>query len=163
MDEKLGLKAQIQIGETIAVLSVFFILIAIGFLFYGKAIKSNLQLDSQEAQELESIAIAQRVMFMPELQCSEDVVTEITNCIDELKLKSAKGIIKDHYLAYFDLFGFSEINASEIYPDETKKFVIYSARTDSFKNKFVTKVPVSIYNPITRINSFGILTIETLS
>ena len=86
-------KAQIQIMETIAVIFVFFILVMIGFMFYARIAKTNIQSEIESISELKSIEIAQRVMFLPELQCSEGVVSEIKNCFDILKLKAANDII----------------------------------------------------------------------
>lgn len=158
-------KAQIQIGETVAVLFVFFILIAIGFIFYAKVIKSNIESEKEELSQLQSVSIAQKIMFMPELQCSQDIVTEISNCIDKLKLESADDIIKSNELYYFDLLGYSDITISQIYPSDSEysNINIYSRKIEDFTNKFVTNVPVSLYKPIDKTYSFGILTIETLT
>ena len=65
-------------------------------------------------------------------------------------------------LYYYDLLEFSDVNITQIYPAEAK-WVLYSRKTKDFKNKFLTNVPVSLYDPITRKHGFGILTIETLS
>ena len=154
-------RSQIQIGETIAVLFVFFILVIIGFIFYVSVIKGNLESQKEEASQLRSIAIAQKIMFLPELQCSEDNII-IDNCVDILKLKSAQGIMRENELYYYDMLEFSEINISQIYPDEAE-WGVYSRKTEDFTNKFVTNVPVSLYDPITRKHGFGILTIETMS
>ncbi len=154
-------KSQIQIGETIAVLFVFFILIIIGFIFYVKVIKSNIELEKEELSQLKSIGIAQRVMFLPEVQCSEDNII-IDNCIDILKLDSAQSLMKENEIYYYDLLEFSDVNILQIYPKETK-WNLYSRRTTDFKNKFVTNVPISLYDPVTRKHGFGVLTIETLS
>jgi len=155
-------KSQIQIGETVAVLFVFFILIIIGFIFYVKVIKSNLEVEKDEISQIRSISIAQRVMFLPELQCSDDIVKEVSDCIDRLKIHAAQDIMKENEIYYYDLFGFSEVTIAQIYP-ENKKWAVYSRKTEDFKNKFVTNVPVSIYHPMTRKYGFGVLTIETLS
>ena len=155
-------KAQIQIGETIAVLFVFFILVIVGIIFYVRVIKSNLESEKEELSQLNSVGIAQRVMFMPEIQCSQDIVEEITNCIDILKLESAPSIIIQNELYYYDLLEFSDISVSQIYPDDAR-WILYSRKTSDFKNKFTTNVPISLYDPITRKNGFGVLTIVTLS
>ena len=154
-------KSQIQIGETIAVLFVFFILIVMGFLFYVKVIKSNIEIEQEELSQLRSVGIAQRIMFLPELQCSEDNIV-IDNCIDILKLDSAQSIMKENEIYYYDLLEFSEINISQIYPDEAE-WNVYSRKTENFRSKFVTNVPISLYDPATRKHGFGVLTIETLS
>jgi len=154
-------KSQIQIGETIAVLFVFFILIIIGFIFYVRVIKGNIELEKEELSQLKSIGIAQRVMFLPEVQCSEDnIITD--NCIDILKLDSAKGIMMENEVYYYDLLEFSDITISQLYPDEAK-WSIYSRRSDELENKLITNVPISLYDTSTRRYGFGILTVETLS
>ncbi len=153
-------KSQIQIGETIAVLFVFFILIVIGFIFYVKVIKGNIEMEQEEQSQLKSVGIAQRVMFMPEVQCSDDnIITD--NCIDILKLGIAQSVMKENELYYYDMFEFSNISIVQIYPDEAE-WNIYSRKTEDAKSKFVTNVPISLYNPVTRKHGFGILTIETL-
>src|SRR3989344_8811895 len=141
-------KAQIQIGETIAVLFVFFILIIIGFMFYVKVIKSNIELEAEELSQLRSVGISQKIMFLPEIQCSEDNII-IDNCIDTLKLEYAQNIMKENEIYYYDLLEFSDVNVLQIYPDEAK-WSIYSRKTEDFSSKFVTNVPVSLYNPNTR-------------
>jgi len=148
-------------GETIAVLFVFFILIIIGFIFYVKVIKGNIELEKEEIFQLKSIGIAQRVMFLPELQCSEDNII-IDNCIDILKLDSAQSIMKENDIYYYDLLEFSDVIISEIYPNEAR-WSIYSRKTSGFNNKFVVNAPISLYDPATRKHAFGVLTIETLS
>ncbi|MBI2541141.1 hypothetical protein HYV80_00325 [Candidatus Woesearchaeota archaeon] len=152
-------KAQIQMGETIAVLFVFFILVTVGFIFYVKVIKGNIELESEELSQLKSVAIAQRAMFLPELQCSEDNIA-IDNCIDILKLDSAQALMRENEVYYYDLLEFSDISISQIYPSEAK-WNVYSRKTDEFKSKFVTNAPISLYDPITRKHGFGVLTIET--
>lgn len=157
-------RAQIQIGETMAVLFVFFVLVAIGFVFYAAVVKSNIATEKEELSQLKSVGIAQRVMFLPEVQCSENnVVTE--NCVDALKLDAAEKVMRDNRISYFDLLEFSEVNVTQIYPPPTgtakSKWKIYSRETENSRNSFLTRVPISIFNTTTRTYSFGILSIET--
>ena len=154
-------KSQIQIGETIAVLFVFFILIIVGFMFYVKVIKGNIELEKDELSQLMSIGIAQRVMFLPEVQCSEDNII-IDNCIDILKLDSAQKLMRENEVYYYDMLEFSDVSILQIYPIEAK-WSIYSRKTDDFRNKFLTNVPISLYDPASRKHGFGILSVETLS
>ena len=154
-------RAQIQIGETIAVLFVFFILIIMGFMFYVRVIKGNIDIEKEELSQLRSVGISQRIMFLPEIQCSEDNII-IDNCIDTLKLEYAQSIMRENEIYYYDLLEFSDVNVAQVYPDEAK-WNIYSRKTEDFSSKFVTNVPVSLYDPNTRKHGFGVLTIETLS
>ncbi len=152
-------KSQIQIGETIAVLFVFFILIVIGFIFYAKVIKGNLVVENDELLQANSIAIAQRAMFLPELQCTEDNIV-IDGCIDSMKLNSAAGLMAANQVQYFDMFEYSKMEVSQIYPISFNK-QIYYAEPQNSKGKFVTRVPVSLYNSTTKRFGFGILNITT--
>lgn len=156
-------KAQIQIFETIAVLFVFFILVAIGFVFYTKIYKSNLEAEQQAQSQSNSVTIAQRAMFLPELQCSDNNVIK-DNCIDLLKLNSAATVINNNEKYkpdYYDLFEHSEINVIEIYPGRDKKR-IYSQLINVFKSRFFTNVPVSLYDPVAKSYKFGVLTIDSV-
>ena len=154
-------KSQIQMGETIAVLFVFFVLIIVSFIFYVRVLKSNIQSEGDELSQLKSVGIVQRVMFLPEMQCSEDNVIA-DNCIDILKLKSAQDIMSQNEIYYYDLLEYSNISISQIYPSQAT-WNVYSRKIEDFTNKFVTNVPVSLYDPATRKYGFGVLTIETLS
>ena len=147
--------------ETMAVLIVFIILLGLGFIFYTKVVKSNIEVDSNEISQANSVAIAQRVMFLPEIECSEDNVPK-ENCIDIEKLKAAKDIISNsqNQLYYYDLFEFSEIKIGEVYPGN-RHFDLYSKTTPEYKNKFTTRVPVTLYDPINKQNLFGMINIAT--
>ena len=155
-------KSQIQMAETIAVLFVFFILLAIGFIFYGRITAGNLQSQKDEFAQLNSVSIAQRAMFLPELQCSEDIVEEITGCFDLLKINSSQDIMRQNSRHYYDLFEFSNITIHQIYPNN-REWVVYERRIEGFESKFVTNIPVSLYDPITRRYGFGVIAVETLS
>ena len=154
-------KAQIQIFETVGVLVIFLVIIFIGFIFYGKMVKNDINKESYELSQLRSIAIAQRVMFFPELQYSDDSLVK-ENCIDRLKLYAAQAVMgeSNNQIYYYDLLGFSEINITNIYPNE-EKWTIYSRKSEIFKSRFITNVPVLIYDPIVERYDFGTISIET--
>ena len=146
-----------------AVLIVFFILLGLGFIFYTKVVKSNLESDAAEISQGQSISAAQKVMFLPEIECSEDNVAK-ENCIDIGKLEAAIPIVSDNNNPYYyDLFGFSEITISEIYPNPPSpvKTLYTRTATSDYKNQFSTKVPVTLYDPINKLNKFGMITIIT--
>ena len=70
--------------------------------------------------------------------------------------------MKENEVYYYDLLQFSEVSISQIYPVEAK-WEIYSRSLEGFKSKFVTNIPISLYNPSTRRYGFGVLAIETFS
>lgn len=151
-------RAQIQMMETIAVLFIFFILVVMGFVFYAKILKGNLELQKEESIQLNGIEVAQRASSLPELQCSEDNIVS-DNCIDILKLEAASGIMQQNDVYYYDRLLFSKITVNEIYPG-SKEWELYSRPLDEFSNKITTSIPISLFNPIENKNAFGIMTVE---
>ena len=152
-------KSQVQMSETIAVLFVFFILVAIGLIFYVKVLKGNINIEKGEQAELRSISIVEKVMFLPEVQCSANGITQ-DNCIDTLKLNYAKNAMSSNGVFYYDLLEFSNITINQIFPSQ-KEWVIYSRPMDQYHNKFTTNVPISLYDPLTRKYGFGIMKVVT--
>ena len=150
--------AQIQMMETIAVLFIFFILVVMGFVFYAKILKGNLELQKEESVQLNAIEVAQRASSLPELQCSEDNIVS-DNCIDILKLEAASGIIQQNDVYYYDRLLFSKITVNEIYPDDNE-WTLYSRPLEDFSNKITTSIPISLFNPTKNKNAFGIMTVE---
>ncbi|MAE42761.1 hypothetical protein CMO93_03245 [Candidatus Woesearchaeota archaeon] len=152
-------KAQAQMLETIAVLFIFFLLIVIGFVFYAKVLKGNIELQKEESMQLNAIEVAQRASSLPELQCSEDNIVS-DNCIDLLKLEAASEIIvkPENEIFYYDRLLFSKITVNEIYPDE-KEWSLYDKSLDEFSNKIVTNIPISLFDPVNNKNAFGVMTV----
>jgi hypothetical protein len=150
-------KAQIQMGETIAVIFVFIILVMFGFIFYGFVAKSGAETKQQELVQLDAIKKAQVISFLPELQCSEDNdVTE--NCVDLYRIKVAQETITAHTSYYYDDFGFSKITIQEIYP-RGELYVLYDREKPNFKNLKAQQAPVQIFDPFTRTYGFGVMNI----
>lgn len=150
--------------ETIAVLFVFFMLVAIGLVFYAVVLRGNIDLQREESIQLNAIEVAQRASSLPELQCSEDnIVSE--NCIDTIKLEAASwdedlpGILQQNELYYYDQLLFSRITVKEIYP-ESQDWILYNRPLEEFTSKVVTNIPISLLNPIDNKNSFGVMTVE---
>jgi len=67
----------------------------------------------------------------------------------------------ENFLYYYDLFEFSDIRIAEIYPSPSVPIILYSKPTTDYKNNFSTSVPVTLYDPKTRINKFGLIKIIT--
>ena len=164
---KMRRKSQIQIGETIAVLAVFFILIVIGFVFYTKVFKGSVELQREESRQLKAVEIAQRASFLPEVQCSDENIV-IDNCIDIYKLEAAAegtpSIIKNNEIFYFDRLQFSDISIQKIYPG-SDSWVLYneSLGEGNFTSKISTNIPIALFNPAEKTYSFGVMKVDTFS
>ena len=144
--------------ETIAILIVFFMLVVFGFIFYTQVMKGSYAVKLEEKTQLRAIELAQKASFLPELQCSEENIIK-DDCIDLLKLNAAAAIMQNNPIYYYDLLEFSTITIEEIYP-ETNSWILYDRPLEDFKNKISTNIPISIYDPRTKTNTFGIMLVD---
>ena len=177
------MKAQIRMGESIAVLVVFFFLIVIAYSFYVKIQQSSLAVDIGKAQELRAIQLAQLVYYMPEVQCSSGTQLVKESCFDTLKLEKFKGILAgDGRLFYFGLFGYNTIYIKQVYPNPglqwlatidydsdgtsgADAFLLYKREPPQddpirFKSTKVAQMPVALYDPIQKKYAYAYLVVE---
>ena len=155
--------------ESIAVLIIFFILLVFGFIFYSKVVKHRALVDLEEKKQLESIEIAQRVSFLPELICTSGEEIENYGCIDWLKLKKAVEIMRANKEHYHDILGYTKITVKKIYPPG-EELLLYN---NTFgENKMVSIIPSLLYDATSEGScsgvgrgscSFGILIVEVYS
>lgn len=122
-------KAQLKMGETIAVLIVFFILIMVGLVIYTNFRSSSIEEKRTEANDMLSIEIATRASLLPEIKCSEYQCIGCSGAIDLIKLdamtyeyvegefNSNDGIVEKNKRVYLPLFGYSYIKVHLLYPD----------------------------------------------
>jgi len=156
---KMNRKAQIQMGESIAILFIFFILIIFGFVFYMNIMKGSAKVEIEENIQLKAISIAQKASFLPELQCSEENV-RIENCIDILKLDITSSLLEDNNIYYYDIFESSNIYIEEIFPPTNRIWPLYNYTVTDYKNKLSTFIPISLFNATSKKYDFGILVVE---
>ncbi|MBI5002179.1 hypothetical protein HZC31_02240 [Candidatus Woesearchaeota archaeon] len=156
-------KAQLKTGETIIVLIIFFILLAGGMVFYAKIQLFTGKQDLQEAQELDAIAVEQRVRHLAEIPCTVDA-TVVFDCYDLSKIEALQETIADNSLYYSSIvFKNSGVVVTSVYPT-SEEVVLYEypyAAESSGAQPFRT--PVTLYDPVTDSYSFGYITIEVYS
>ena len=158
---KMYKRSQIHMMETIAVLAIFFILVALGLIFYSDVVTRNVAIEKGGYDQLNAIRIVQIASFLPELQCSqENIIFE--NCINILNLESMPEVINENQIYYFDKFSFSRIIVNEIYPDK-EEWVLYNKPLEEYSKKSVTNIPMLLFDPIENRNSFGVMNIEVFS
>lgn len=177
--------AQIEMGETIAVLFIFFILLIGGLVFYYSVAKGTVERDIEEKSDLDAIDVVQKMSYLPELSCtSHNVPTE--NCIDLLKMQSMQNHMSDDkfMLSYYDKFLFSHIFVVQVYPPATQpgeesSWTIYKKlMTDvldgtppvtvtTHTNNVTMHVPVTIFDATgddgAGENYYGVLVVEVFS
>ncbi len=153
-------------GESIAILIIFFFLLMFGFAFYTKIQKISYEDQKRVLLELSIIKLSQRAAFMSEFQCSFKDIS-VDNCYDYYKLRAFEGIIdseQDVMDYYSNMFGQSEINIKEIYPGNSN-YILYSNPLPEKDSKFIERLgfPISIYNATSKSFSIGILNITIYS
>lgn len=149
--------------ETIAVLAVFFILIALFYAFYSNT-AVDVDKEKDRMRQLEAVKIMQQVTSLVEVQCSERGFAR-DNCIDLLKADAASEIMQnaENKEFYFDKFGFSMITIKQIYPEIKDIAVIYDNSLQDYSYKDMSNIPVSLFNPIGNKYHFGVVSVEIFS
>lgn len=147
-------------GESVAILFIFFILLIFGFVFYMNVMRGSTKVEIEENIQLKAIGIAQKASFLPELQCSEENV-RTEDCIDLLKLEAVSGLLKENNLYYYDIFEFSDVYVERIFPEDAKKiWTLYNNTLTNYTSKLSTFIPVSLFNATEKKYDFGILAVE---
>ncbi len=152
-----------QMGETIAVLVVFFFLLVIGMVFYVNIATTKVEESRYKNTELEAVNVMKRALSLPELQCSHNNIVDEA-CVDRYKLYAADAAVEANPSAYFDLFGTSTITIFQIYPaplSGEEPVLLYDFKPATYSSRLNTSTPISIYHPLTRTHAFGLMEIVT--
>ena len=165
-------KSQIRMGESITIVFVFFLLVFFGLIFYSKMEARNIRTDKSENEELGSIEVVQKALFLPEIRCSrEGVVTY--NCFDTLKLEAMEALNNDTQekkFYYYNLFGYATIRVVQLYPFSGTEWQIYEMRHKNWTRKMSFQIPVALFNatgdagyspPMPSHYSFGVLIVDS--
>lgn len=158
-------KAQMKTFESVAVLIIFFILVALGLIFYAGVQKTTIKQTYAERTEQEAIKIAMKVSYLPEALCSKRKIIE-DDCFDVYKLDAiSKWINSDEqfFLYYQRDFKDSVISIRQLFP-AGRTYVLYKNEPDpdKLRNYYIipTYVPVSLKNSSNdREYSMGVLNV----
>lgn len=152
-------KSQIKMFESVAVLIIFFFLIAFGLSFYMVIAKSSSQKAHERFLQLKAIQTVQKLSTLPELGCVL-VGVEAESCFDEIKIEKFNELLKTDAAKewYFNVFGFSEVEIKQIFPSEQTISLYSNGKEDSGYS--FSQVPVLLYNPLTNTFSFGVIEIK---
>jgi len=137
-------KSQIKMFETVAILVVFFFIIAIGFAFYASISKTLISREAAEQADLRSIQFSEKITFLPEIKCTSSVSKEIGSCIDLLKADKFGYLVNTDNLAkeyYYDILGYSDIKIIYVYP-EKESILVYSKPKPNYRSISTFQVPV---------------------
>ena len=154
-------KAQIKMTENVLILFMFFILLGLGLIFYSNVQKESIRKVQEQNFELKTIETAQRVSFLPELQCSTDnIMTD--NCFDIFKVEALSLALNepDNRQLYFPSFGNSKITLKQIYPPPSQEYVIYEKTPPNITDNVSIQLPVSILNASSQPQTYAFGIIE---
>lgn len=157
-------KSQIKMMETILVMFVLFVILALSMIFYFNAQRTSIVQQVSENKDARAIEISQAVSALIELQCSQEDIRDF-NCFDLFRIESMRDRIKkDDSLRinyYHEIFGNSAIYVDSVFPN-SERIVLYNRTLgNASRSRFFT--PISIYQPTDKTYSFAILTVDTYS
>lgn len=138
-------KSQIQIGENIAIIFIFILLVIGALVFYTRMQRADFEVKKEEDSDKEFVQIAQKVSFLPELRCSNENVP-VENCFDLLKLVKFIDLVDKNYLYYENDLKNSKITLEKIFPEPHRNWTLYDNPGDK-ESAIPAFIPVSIFDP----------------
>jgi preprotein translocase subunit YajC len=160
---KKNLKAQIKMGESVAVMVVFFILLMFGFTFYSKFQEYSYKKEMEKQNQLKVLQVSQKASYIPELQCTiQNVQTD--NCFDMQKINYFNKLTEseNEHVYYYNLFGNSLIYVEDIFPNP-ENYTVYNASLEDVQDAefevLTSNVPVALFNASSNKYAIGILRI----
>jgi hypothetical protein len=163
-------KAQVQMGESIAIIIIITFLIVLSFIFYSKVKEQDISSSESLFKELDLVEMAQIASSIPEVQCSFIEVSD-SSCLDVLKVEALSKIVENSFLGndktvfyyYRELFGRGKISIKEIRLDGSiNEWILYETDNASLSLNTIN-VPISLYNPLDDERSFGVLEVNKFS
>lgn len=165
-------KSQMEIGQTMMILIIFFILLIFALIFFVRFQASENATKVADFNEKDMVEKAQTVYSLGEFGCSIDNVLKY-DCIDILKLEAFKDSMSKNYLFYRKLLGNIRIEVEELYPKYKGINYTWSRNSDNsiyngvpsflYSSRSI-QMPIVLYNASdTSIGSyyFGILTVTS--
>lgn len=149
-------KAQIKMGENIAVLLVFTVLLVLGIVFYVQYKRGAIKDELREQRIKTGIEIAQRIAYLPEVQCSEDGIQR-ENCYDKAKIIGASKVMKENQNFYYGVLGYSTVEVEYLYPGPIEKTTLYNNKKPGMTSQELTQIPIALYVPEEDRYVFGVL------
>lgn len=168
---KINKKSQMEIGQTMMILIVFFILLIFALIFFIRFQSSEQSVKTQEWNEQNMVEKAQLVYSLGEIGCSIDNVIKY-DCIDILKLNAFKEQLKfkqQSNLYYRKIFGNLKIEIEELYPvhygiNMTGNNALYDTKPKYLVSSRSIQMPIVLYNASDSVIGsyyFGIMTVTS--
>ena len=165
-------KAQMKMMETIAIIFIFFVLVLFGIIFFYQYSKVSINERNEQFFAERAMRTTLKVLFMPELICTDGAGNLEQNCIDMAKLRAAEKVIPDNIEDYyFNLFSYADItihqsssNGVIIDPDlDTNKHIIYSKPKPDYTKKEPSFFVITLKDEMSGHYDFGYLNVTVYS
>lgn len=153
-------KAEIQMQETILVIFIITIIIALGLFVFQRYNLNSLEQTKLEYEQIKTYNLLSILQNNPQLQYTN--LGNPENSLDTLKLLNLK----------LENLGEKEIIVKQIYPNaqnitcttktypDCNSYLIYSKKTSKTKNVNIITLPVSLYFPLTNEYKAALLEIK---
>ena len=148
-------------NETIFVVFIILIIILLGFVAYSKFQETSIREQERTLRNNKVIEMAHRISSWPELECSIAGTSQFV-CLDLSKLMLLGDFINNSkqqstytFNYYFDLLRNSKIIVTQIYPTNMT-WVLYE-NPGAAPTTDVIRVPVNLYDPLTKTYNLGIM------
>src|SRR3989344_4111993 len=157
-------KGQLEIGITMMVLLVFFILLIVALVVYFQFTYTTIKESRQEILDEKFSTLVNSLTSAPEIKCSVRGIER--ECLDAKKLIAFREVLTNDRDKYLDEFGILGLEVEVVYPTVTSeecqvtnidcnKFTLMGYTGDGLR--YAT--PVSIYYPSDNIYRIGKLII----
>ncbi len=179
-------KGDLEFIESIMVVIVVVVLLSIGLVMYYKISSANIESAGKRISDTEASVLISTIDSMPEIQCSLRGVPK--DCVDVVKLQAFKKFAETKREVYVDNLGFKVVRFEQIYPlpdktsllvnngecttnafqspeypDNCANWTVYSNPKPRYESKDILRIPVSLFQPITKKYAVGILSMEVYS
>jgi len=153
-------KAQMKMIESILVMVIFFFLLVFGIAFYAGFSSKSGDKRRGESTDIKLMQTAQRVHYMPELQCTKDGTEVVADCFDMIKADAFKTFAANNS-RYSKLYYNTMINITQLYPNNgiITSTMIYNNSGLKNPNLEFFYLPITLYDATENSYSFGIATI----
>ncbi|MEK6834983.1 MAG: hypothetical protein AABX61_01835 [Nanoarchaeota archaeon] len=153
-------KAEVQMQETIMVIFIVTIIIALGLFVFYRYNANAIDQIKLEYEQIKAYSLLATLPNNPQLQYTSQGNPE--NALDTLKLLNVN----------LDYIGFKEITIKQIYPETENKtcstlnypncnlYKIYSKLPTKVNNVNIITTPVSLYFPLTKESKAAVLEIK---
>ncbi len=161
-------KAQIGIGETIAVIIVFIMLVTVGMVIYVNYQTGNIKDQQQKATELQITQLLTTIQSLPEMQCSSQMCvqcggSDLSYTYDLNKSIIAAKVIGADLPYYVTLLKSAKVELDVIDPRRTpdipSSILVYNLSLPGQVNARAFQLPANVYDPATDMCYLGELNI----